>query len=169
MVEIKNGENLKLKRLLSKINGVILPGGDGDLGNSGYEAISRIVIDYSKEQAKKNILFPVLGICRGSQVILSVEYDEDILTPTDSSNLSLPLFFTKHVKKSKLFGHAPQGLVESLSKPITFNAHQNSITPDTFYKLDKLKENFRILSNSFDRKGVEFISTYEGAWENISI
>lgn len=153
---------MRLKHLLSKINGIILPGGDGDLGNSGYEAISRIVVDYSKEQAKKGIPFPVIGFCRGSQMILASEYDEDVLTPTDSSNISLPLIFTKNSKHSKFFGKAPKALIKALEKPITFNAHQNSVTTKTFYSLDKLRQNYRVLTKSYDRKGIEFVSTYEG-------
>ena len=94
----------ELRRILQSINGVVIPGGDGDLAESGYSIISQEVIEYSRLQAEKGILYPVLGICRGSQMIMQLASEEEILKPSDSSNLTLPLSLTKDAKHSKLFG-----------------------------------------------------------------
>ena len=39
--------------------GVILPGGDAELADSGYARIAKMTVKYSIAQAKKNITFPV--------------------------------------------------------------------------------------------------------------
>lgn len=163
-VPIKEDDtDIEVKHLLRKINGVVLPGGDSNLGDTGYERISKLVIDFSRSEAKKNVIFPVLGICRGSQMIIRADSAEDILVPTDSLNLSLPLEFTKEASQSRLFGHAPPGLVKVLkTKAITFNAHEMGVPVKIFYEDDDLVRRYRIISTNFDRNGVEFISTFEG-------
>lgn len=152
-----------LNILLHKINGVIIPGGDADIGDSGYERISKQIINHSKKMAKKNITFPVLGICRGAQMMMIAEADKDFLVETDSLNYSIPLDFTDEARESRLFGHAPQGLFDALgTKAITFNAHKAGIPTVNFYNNTKLMETFRAISTNYDRNGTQFISTFEG-------
>jgi len=153
----------ELDKLLRKINGVILPGGDADVGDSGYERISKQSIAFSKKLAKKNQTFPVLGICRGAQMMMMAEAGKDFLEDTDSLNLSLPLTFTKEAPESRMFGHAPKGLLKRLkTDAITFNAHAAGIPTLNYYNNSALKKTFRAISTNFDRNGTEFVSTFEG-------
>jgi len=148
---------------LHRINGIIIPGGDGDLGDSGYREISDAAVKYSRKLAKKGIPFPVLGICRGSQMIIQLVTEEDPLDPTDAQNITLPLIFSKEIKQSQLFGNAPRDLIRLLkTKPVTFNAHINGVTIAKFNSNKDLKKQFRVLSTNYDRHGIEFISTLEG-------
>lgn len=141
----------------------MIPGGDADLGDSGFRIVSQTAIEYSREQAKKGIMFPVLGICRGAQMIMELQSEEGILADTDSHNVTLPLTFTKDVHKSKLFGHAPKQMLQLLeNEAITFNAHIYSVTTAKFYDTQQLKDNFFLISTNYDRKGIEFVSTFEG-------
>jgi len=152
-----------LLRLLNKLNGFVLPGGDADVADSGYARVSKVVINYSKKLAKKGIKFPVVGICRGAQMMMIAESNKDFLVETDSLNLSIPLHFTKEAAGSRLFGHASKGLIKALGKrSITMNAHANGIPVDTFYNLTALTKVFRVLSTNYDRNGTNFISTFEG-------
>jgi len=152
----------KLRTMLRKVNGVLIPGGDGDLADSGYSRISKAATEYSREQAKKGIPYPVLGICRGSQMIMQLLSEEEILRPSDSSNITLPLMFTKEARKSQLFGKAPKDLIRVLKeKALTFNAHVYSALYENFKKHPELTKQFRILTTNYDRRGIEFISTYE--------
>ena len=58
----------------------------------------QVVINYSKKMAKKGVKFPVIGICRGAQMMMIAESDKDFMKATDSLNLSIPLHFTKEAK-----------------------------------------------------------------------
>ncbi|XP_066919217.1 gamma-glutamyl hydrolase A-like [Clytia hemisphaerica] len=152
----------KLRKLLKSINGVLIPGGDGDLADSGFSIISQEVVEYSRKQAKKGIPYPVLGICRGSQMIMQLGSEEEILRPSDSSNLTLPLTLTKDARDSQIFGHATEDLLRVVQeKPITFNAHIYSVLYETFEQHPELQKQFRVTSTNFDRRGIKFISTYE--------
>ena len=152
-----------MNRLLHKLNGVILPGGDADVSDSGYARVSKQVINFSKKMAKKGIKFPVLGICRGAQMMMLAEAKKDFLIETDSLNLSIPLDFTDESKESRLFGNAPKGLLRSLSKrSITMNAHALGIPTISFYNNTELMKKFRVISTNYDRNGTQFVSTFEG-------
>jgi len=152
-----------LVSLMSKINGLILPGGDADISDSGYARIAKLAVKYSMQQAKKNITFPILGICRGTQMMMMGVAGSDFLVETDALNLSIPLTFTKESKDSRFFGNAPKGILKGLAeKPISFNAHAWGIPTESYYNNTKLKKTFRVISTNYDRNGTEFISTYEG-------
>lgn len=152
-----------LNKLLHKLNGFYLPGGDADVADSGYARISKQVISFSKKMAKKGIKFPVIGICRGAQMMMIAESNKDFLVETDSLNLSIPLHFTKEAKESRLFGHASKGLVKALSKKsLTMNAHALGIPTETFYNDTELVKKFRVISTNYDRNGTSFLSTFEG-------
>lgn len=113
--------------------------------------------------AKKGIKFPVLGICRGAQMMMLAEAKSDFLVETDSLNLSIPLDLTKEAKSSRLFGHASKGLLKILSKrSVTMNAHAFGIPTLSFYNNTDLMKTFRVLSTNYDRNGTQFISTFEG-------
>merc|ERR1711907_647400 len=117
----------------------------------------------STKMAKKGVKFPVIGICRGAQMMMIAASNKDFMVETDSLNLSIPLHFTKEAKGSRLFGHASKGLVKALSKrSITMNAHANGIPVATFYNQTSLTKVFRVLSTNYDRNGTNFISTFEG-------
>ena len=148
-----------LLRLLNKINGVILPGGDGD-----YQRVAKIIVQYSRNQKiKKNRIFPVLGICLGAQILMKIETSRKILKLTDSYNMDLPLIFTSHRRKCQLFGHAPEDLIKVMErKTISFNAHLNSILVSDFFRRKELMRHYQVLTYNRDTKGKEFISTFEG-------
>ena len=148
-----------LKKLLRKINGVILPGGFGN-----YQPVARVIVKYSREMSRRNKPFPVLGICLGAQVLMKIETDEPILKATDSHNIPLPLdFFGGEWKKSQLFGKAPINLIKVLkTKSVTYNAHLNGVLLSDFQRRDSLKKRYRLISTNEDRNGKTFLSTFEG-------
>ncbi len=123
-----------LYEVLHSINGVILSGGDGELANSDYEKVSRIVYEYSMQKYdKEGEIWPVLGICRGSQILPVFTAARDFLVHTFSKNYSIPLELTDEWKESRLLGNASEGVIETLSKkPITINAHLYSL-PTHFF------------------------------------
>jgi len=152
-----------LERLLHKINGFILPGGDADVSDSGYARVAKHVIKFSKRMARKGIKFPVLGICRGAQMMMLAEANKDFLVETDSLNISMPLHFGKEAKSSRLYGKAPKGLIKALkTRALTMNAHALGVPTASFYNNTSLMKKFRVISTNYDRNGTNFISTFEG-------
>lgn len=154
----------ELKTVIESINGVILSGGDGDMANSHYEIVTRMVYAYSKKKLdEEGEIWPIFGICRGSQILPVVTDKTDFLVHTNSKNFSVPLQFVDGYKKSRMFGKAPRGVIDILKKkPITINAHLYSLPSDYFLNNQVLKDFFRVISLNLDRDGVEFVSTYEG-------
>ena len=161
---IETFNNTMVKDLLKSINGVLLPGGSESIIKSNYQRISRLAFDYSIAMYKKGITWPIMGICRGFQMLMSMLHPKTFtVTPTDAYNLTLRLQLTDDAKKSRLLGRAPIGVRKVLTKEkITFNAHVNGITTQTFKKYKELKDMWRIISTNKDRNGREFISTFEG-------
>ena len=156
-----------IKMLLKSINGVLLPGGSDALIRSNYRRISALAYEYSISMYKKGITWPVFGICRGFQMLMALEMNEEkpTIASTDAMNLTLSLEFTKEAEKSRLFGNASSGIMEILEKErVTFNAHNNGITTKLFEKHTELQEAWRVLSTNRDRNGKEFISTFEGQY-----
>ena len=154
----------ELQKVIESINGVILSGGDGDLANSHYEKVARMVYKYSmKKLDEEGEIWPILGICRGSQILPVITDKKDFLIHTFSKNYSVPLEFTNQYKKSRMFGHASKGIIDTLmKKPITINAHLFSLPTQYFLTNQVLKEFYRTISTNKDREGNGFISTYEG-------
>ena len=154
-----------LKKIIQSINGVILSGGDGDLANSHYEKVTRMVYAYSmKKLDEEGEHWPILGICRGSQILPVLTAKTDFLVHTSSKNYSIPLeFYKEEYKKSRLFGKAPDGIIQTLkNKPITINAHLYSLPTKFMLNNQILMDFYRVISINKDMEGVEFISTYEG-------
>ncbi len=57
----ENLSDKKVDKILKGINGVIIPGGDVEILDVGYERISKRILEYSIAQKKKGIIWPVLG------------------------------------------------------------------------------------------------------------
>eukprot|EP00112_Aurelia_sp_Birch-Aquarium-sp1_P004682 Seg153.4 transcript_id=Seg153.4/GoldUCD/mRNA.D3Y31 product="Gamma-glutamyl hydrolase" protein_id=Seg153.4/GoldUCD/D3Y31 len=154
----------QLQKVIESINGVILSGGDGDLANSHYEKVARMVYKYSmKKLDEEGEIWPILGICRGSQILPVITDKKDFLIHTFSKNYSVPLDFTDEYKESRMFGQASKGIIDTLmKKPITINAHLFSLPTEYFMTNQVLKEFYRTISTNKDREGNGFLSTYEG-------
>ena len=157
-------EEKELTILLKKLNGVLLPGYDDDTGNGGYYKRVKQILDFSKKSKRHSkTKFPVLGIARGAEKILSYISKKDSLSGADAVNLTLPIKWKSKVKHSRMFGHAPAGLVHIASRqPIGFFHSRHVISYPSFTNDTRLKRKVRALSTNVDRNGTEFISTFEG-------
>jgi Peptidase C26. len=107
--------------------------------------------------------FPVLGICRGAQRMLIHVTGKDSQADADAINMTLPISWrTSDLKKSKLFGHAPSGLVRAMEdKPIAFFHSYFVVPTESFFNNTKLMRVFRVLSTNVDRNGTKFVSMFE--------
>ena len=80
-----------------------------------------------------------------------------------AQNISLPLDFNENAKDSILFGNLPDEIYDSLNtQNVTFNAHNNGLSPQKYSNSTSLQNFVTVLSTNFDRNGKEFVSSYEG-------
>ncbi|XP_065185193.1 gamma-glutamyl hydrolase-like [Sycon ciliatum] len=148
--------------VFEQLNGVLLPGGGANLSDSGYALNSRVLINKSIEAFKKGDHFPVWATCRGMEELVAMFGSSDLLSFFDSSNISLPLKFTKLAADSKLLGSCPDEIAQWLRvEPLTMNFHRLGISPESFESTVSLANVFDVLATSTDRDGKEFVSLIE--------
>jgi gamma-glutamyl hydrolase len=85
---------------LSKMNGVLMPGGGGD-----YYEHGKYIYDTLKSFNDNGTYYPLWGTCLGNEMLASYAYgSQDVLGVFDSHHLSIPLKFTKDPRDTKMFG-----------------------------------------------------------------
>ena len=160
--------------ILIGLNGILFTGGDVVLQNltSTYMKTAKYLLDQVKKINDNGEYFPLWGTCMGIQTIsVLVAEDPSVLSLNkfDSENLMLPLNFTIHAAKSKLFNleNYPMPMKSEIynwfqNNPVTTNLHHDGLHPNTFVTNINLNNFFHILSTNRGRKGNQFVSTIEG-------
>lgn len=120
---------------LSRINGVLLPGGGAAVPDA-----ARVAVEYGE--------IPVWGTCLGFEWIQEILGAE--LATFDAQNLSLPLA----IREQGFLLRSPSMRQILQEQNVTMNNHNYGVTVQ--------ESKLRILSTSFDRNGKEFVSTAEG-------
>jgi gamma-glutamyl hydrolase len=155
--------------LVTKINGVLFPGGSTDVDNEDgslteYSRKGKLIIDKAKEMNDNGIHFPIWGVCLGFQEITVIEapFKNVLLHKVfDSYNVANNVTFVSNLEKSQMYRNMPQHLLNAMQKEnITMNTHHDGVIPETFQKYDALKE-YNVLAVSYDQKGVEYVATIE--------
>ena len=161
----------KKLELLTRVNGVLFPGGGEDgqaftdyLGNASQ------IINYAYEHPG----FLIWGTCMGFQVVSIVSNDmrEPILT-CDYEGMypsMLPLEFTEYQQHSTLFGREAQlaGVVHTAATTdSTLNYHRCGIDPKNFNPNPKF--NMKVISNNVDVNNKPFVSTIESTANGVNI
>ena len=154
----------EIVKLFKSINGVLFPGGGVNLNTSGYAEIGKRIVDLAKVAYDDGDYFPIWATCLGFEFLTTViSGDLNILSPTDSENLPLPLNFAQDYRKSKMFSNIENSIAQFLNtNPTTMNNHKYSLLFSKFQTNPKLKSFFKVLSTSKDRNGLDFVSTMEG-------
>ena len=61
MILRENYNEEKVDEILKNVNGAIIPGGDIDLVDGGYDIISEKIYNYAIQQKRRGVIWPVLG------------------------------------------------------------------------------------------------------------
>ena len=165
VVSIPPGLDVKEeKKIFDNINGLLFPGGEVNLVDSGYYHLTKRLFNMAKKSNNEGKHFPILGICRGMQaMIVHTVGDLTPLSLTDARNLPASLEFTQAASRSVLLNEIPEKLLEKQrTQNLTAHFHKYGIEPKTFQSVKKIKDDFQIVATSSDRKGKEFASIYEG-------
>uniref|UniRef100_UPI00398F640F gamma-glutamyl hydrolase-like n=1 Tax=Pristiophorus japonicus TaxID=55135 RepID=UPI00398F640F len=150
------------RKLFYSINGVLLPGGGANLITSRYAKIAALFYNLTLQANDHGTHFPVWGTCLGFEELTVLTSGEKLLIATKTSDLSLPLKFTKDAVESQMFKNFPGDLMQALAvEPLTANFHHWSITVKNFTSHTKLRNFFKILSTNIDSQELEFVSTME--------
>ncbi|XP_003398804.1 gamma-glutamyl hydrolase A [Bombus terrestris] len=149
--------------ILSKINGVLWPGGSASFtSNKGYADAGYKIYKIAKRMNNNGDYFPILGICLGFELLTYV-VAERVHHRTNCSAQSLPLEleFTPGYRRSRMFSNISDNVEDILrTKKVTSNQHQYCVTKRGL-QCAGVSNKFRILSLNHDLDGVEFISSLE--------
>ncbi|XP_036337807.1 gamma-glutamyl hydrolase-like isoform X2 [Rhagoletis pomonella] len=149
--------------IMSKINGVLLPGGATYFNQSrGYADAGQHIYNIAIEMNEAGTYMPIWGTCLGYELMIYLTANRtDLRTECSSSAQALPLEFEKGYNNSRLFGNASAEVLHILSTyNVTVNFHIFCFTKETFAMYD-LNKYWDVLSVNNDWYGAEFISTVE--------
>ncbi|XP_013172012.1 PREDICTED: gamma-glutamyl hydrolase A-like [Papilio xuthus] len=150
--------------IMSKLNGVLFPGGATYFNQSdGYADAGQHIYEIAIELNDAGDYFPIFGTCLGFElfiIIASGRGEKENRIRCYSYN-NLPLHFTEDYRSSKMFKQAPEDIVDILAnEDVTVNAHQFCIVDKNMESHDLVKD-WRVSSYSDDDYGVKFIATIE--------
>ncbi|XP_049874002.1 gamma-glutamyl hydrolase A-like isoform X2 [Pectinophora gossypiella] len=152
------------ENIMSKINGVLFPGGATYFNQSnGYADAGQHIYEIAMELNDAGDYFPIFGTCLGFEllIILASGRGEEENRIRCYSYDNLPLNFTNDFRRSKMFAGAPADVIEMLANEnITVNAHQFCIVDENL-KSHNLIHDWQVTSYSHDAHGVEFIASIE--------
>ncbi|XP_065122331.2 gamma-glutamyl hydrolase-like isoform X2 [Paramisgurnus dabryanus] len=148
-------------KLFYSINGFLLPGGNADMEKSQFARTAKIFYDLAIKANDASDYFPIWGTCQGLQQLTILTSNKNLLTPTDTKAVTLPLIFSPGSQNSRMFKRFPKDLLQSLAEEnITSNFHSWGLSLQNYSSNAKLKRFYRVLTTNTDGK-TEFISTME--------
>ncbi|XP_078072379.1 gamma-glutamyl hydrolase-like [Mustelus asterias] len=150
------------QKLFYSINGLLLPGGGANLKTSQFSKNAALFYKLALQANNDGTHFPIWGTCLGFEELTVITSGKKLLINTDTSNVPLPLNFTKDAKDSRMFKDFPVDLMKALAvEPLTLNSHRWSLSVKNFTNNTELRNFYKILSTNMDSQGIEFISTME--------
>lgn len=148
-----------LEKLFQSINGLLIPGGGRALDPSLHALVNRAV-----KANKAGDFFPVWGTCLGFEWLVEIFGGKgSIVGGFDSEDLPGSITFTESEKTSRVYAAANSSLISWLqTENITYNAHRQGISPESFTGNKGLTDTFKVLASEKGRKGKPFVAQMEG-------
>lgn len=153
--------NSKVEEILEYSDGIVFMGGMRTLNPKGkFEEYARHVMKYAK---KRNI--PVLGICQGFQLIITLEAEENILrsfknTPARFQNNHFETNDLEDIKKYSLFTKfSIDDISHFTNRNVNLHYHNWGISYNEFNKIEALKYNYEVSTYGYDREDNLFINS----------
>jgi gamma-glutamyl hydrolase len=148
-----------IERIFKSINGVVLPGGSGELwyGHPFFDTAARLVQLAKDVNDKGNTIFPLFGVCLGFEtlhIILANQTREDLLVPSKGQeSVANTLELTDEADSSLFFSRWTEAVMDEVGdeklQP-TFNAHEWAVPLNAYDDNKALRDQLNILSTSRD-------------------
>ena len=163
IVPIKiNQEPEVIEKLLSSVNGVLFPGGDSDVMNSPFQRNAKMAFEYAVSQRNAGKYFPIWGTCMGFQQLSVLAAQSNVLSASNGT-WDAPMKLPDLDRNGRMIHDMSDELFDAVKfEPLTYNAHYNCVSMDSYKKNENLQNFFKILSTNVDNNGKTFISTMEG-------
>ena len=148
----------KIEDMLSKVDGVLFPGGNGDNVDLG-----KIAFDYVVKQNDQGHFYPAWGTCLGYENMVGYTADSgfDSWGRYDLHKVSLPLDFTVDPTTTKMYGDLGQKAMEFSTNNFTYNSHRFGLDPDTFETDKGLADFWTVTATSAMPNGTNFVASME--------
>lgn len=157
-----NATDSEMDQLLKSLNGFLFTGGaDLDPPPAALRVLERSE-ELFKAGDPQNQL-PVWGTCLGFEWLVAATSPPSLISGFRADNVNLPLHFLPEARASRLFGKAPQHIMDALKfKNVSFNSHHRGVPPVEWSKRPELRTTLKALATSLDKDGKEFVSAIEG-------
>eukprot|EP00794_Sanderia_malayensis_P000357 gene357-990_t len=152
----------QLAEIFRSVNGILIPGGGAHIPGSGYFKNAQVMFKMAIEANRKGDYFPIWGTCLGFQTLHLLVDNKLELGQSNAVDIPMPLNFTQHAYRSRMFAKQSQDLMQIFKKkPVTYNFHKHCISKTSYENSEKLKSFFNVLSYNDDKDGKIFVSTTE--------
>eukprot|EP00741_Cyanophora_paradoxa_P018082 tig00021037_g17459.t1 len=150
----------ELKVLFKSLNGLVIPGGRGDVTHDWHTA-ARLLLHEAVHANRRGDYFPVWGTCDGFKLLVKIHAaPKRVFTPCDAENITVPLDFEEVARDTYMFRDAPDWLLDALQEDVAANNHRFCVSRKRFRDTPGLSA-FRVLTSSVDASGRRFVSTIE--------
>jgi len=147
-------------KMFESINGLLIPGGGVDVEDSGYARAGAKLYELAIDANDNGDHFPIWGTCLGFEFLSVITAGSNCLTHC-ASYTAQPLTLQPAAKSSRLFGNAPQDVLNTLANSAsTANVHEQCLTEANFTR-SPLTEFYEITTTSQDDNGLTFVSSIE--------
>eukprot|EP00891_Asterochloris_glomerata_P000600 jgi/Astpho2/600/e_gw1.00013.76.1_t len=159
-----NADHKHLKAMVSKINGLVIPGGGQPLrtGNSFFDAVHYLT-RLAREANEASDHFPVHGTCLGFEAMAcDVAGTDKILTWMDAENLPARMNFTPAAQDSNFLGSWPNDLLLLMGQEqYSMENHHWGLSLETFSSNANLSSFWQVLATSSSREGITEVAILE--------
>lgn len=152
------------KKLMMKINGVLLPGGNVDKNEKdGYAEAAEHIVEIATELNKKKDYFPIFGIGLGMDFMLFLTNDgQEVAVDCRLEALTVSLVLGKKgAKQSALYNSSSDHVKRMMtSHPVSVLNSKKCYTKENFEK-SKLDKFWIPFSYNYDQKGTMIVTSVE--------
>ncbi|KAF8771920.1 Gamma-glutamyl hydrolase like protein [Argiope bruennichi] len=149
------------EEILSKINGVLFPGGADLLTTKGYGRTGKIIFDISTKMNDKGDYFPLWGTCLGFELLNYLAVNKLWMKACDADDVPSNIEFVKGYKDSRMFQDLDSSLENKMkSQNVVVHYHEWCLTPKNF-TLSGLDKYFKVLALNQDARNMTFVSIIE--------
>jgi len=160
VVPIIYGEDPAIvKDKLSKLDGILFPGGGGDYIDNGKMALEHVMADHDAGN-----VYPLWGTCLGFERLLQFTATKgmDVLESMKAQHVSLPLTFDVPPQDTRMFHQMGPAAEELAHNNFTYNNHQSGISTETMKSDKGLADFWTATSHSYTTDtGEPFVASME--------